>query len=90
MKEHAGFLQVPVHLIAGLSFGMVALWMALPSCGFDGLWQLAVCPRPARPGVLTFVPTDARSKILPLDIEFTKWAHPRNEVVNFPTGDGCC
>lgn len=61
-----------------------------PSYGFDEWWQLAVYPRLARRGVLTFVPTDARSLILPLDIEFATWVHPRSEVVYFHAGGGCC
>ena len=61
-----------------------------PSYGFDEWWQLAIYPRLAPRGVLTFLPTDARSQLLPLDIEFTTWANPKSEIVYFRTGGGCC
>lgn len=61
-----------------------------PSYGFDEWWQLAIYPRLVPRGVLTFIPTDARSQLMPLDIEFTTWGHPRSEVVYFRAGGGCC
>ena len=49
------------------------------------------CPagNAARKGVLSFVPCNARSQLLPLDIEYVTWANPRSEVVYFSAG-GCC
>ncbi|MBK1834842.1 hypothetical protein [Roseibacillus ishigakijimensis] len=61
-----------------------------PNYGFDEWWQLAIYPRLAARGVLTFVPTDARSQILPLDIEFTTWINSKSEMVYFQAGGACC
>jgi hypothetical protein len=61
-----------------------------PSYGVDEWWLLAIYPRLARRGVLTFVPTDSRSLLLPLDIEFTTWINSRSEMVYFKAGGGCC
>lgn len=64
-----------------------ALW---PDYGFDEYFLIAaVYPRAARKGVLSFVPSNARSQLLPLDIEYVTWANPRSEVVYFGAGS-CC
>ncbi|GAA5481951.1 hypothetical protein Hsar01_01166 [Haloferula sargassicola] len=59
-----------------------------PERGFDE-WFLAVAayPRLAESGVLSFVPTDARSLLLALDIEYVTWANPASEMV-FVRGHG--
>ncbi len=63
---------------------------AWPDYGFDEFFLIAaVYPRAARRGVLSFVPSDARSQLLPLDIEYVTWANPRSEVVYFGV-NGCC
>lgn len=76
--EVPGCGQVPIHC---------TVW---PAYGFDEWWQLAIYPMLAARGVLTFIPTDARSQLMPLDIEFASWAHPRSEVVYFSVGGRCC
>jgi hypothetical protein len=63
---------------------------AWPNYGCDEWWQQAVFPHLARKGVLTFLPTNARGPMIPLDIEYCTWAHPRSEVVYFAAGGGCC
>lgn len=40
-------------------------------------------PRMAPRGTLTFVPSDAQSTLLPLDIEYVTWANRRSELVYF-------
>ena len=61
-----------------------------PDYGFDEYFLIAaVYPRAARKGVLSFVPSNARSQLLPLDIEYVTWANPRSEVVYFGVA-GCC
>jgi hypothetical protein len=61
-----------------------------PDYWFDQ-WFLtaAVFPRIAARGLISFVPTSARSFILPLDIEYTMWANPESEIVYFPS-KSCC
>lgn len=55
-----------------------------PSYGFDEWFQLAAMyPWLAPGGVLSFVPVDSRSLLLPMDIEYATWANPRSEVVYF-------
>lgn len=55
-----------------------------PNYGFDEWWQLAALyPRLARKGTLTFIPSDARSLLLPADIEYAQWANPKSECVYF-------
>ncbi len=62
-----------------------------PDYGFDEWFlQTAFFPRVARHGVLTFVPVSARSRYLPLDIEYVTWANPRSETVYFGQDAGCC
>lgn len=64
-----------------------AVW---PDYGFDEYFlTAAVYPRLARRGVITFLPSDARSQFVPFDIEYVTWANPRSEVVYFAT-NGCC
>ncbi len=56
-----------------------------PDYGFDE-WFLAtaIYPRVAASGVLTMVPTSARSLLLALDIEYVTWANPKSQLVYFP------
>jgi hypothetical protein len=55
-----------------------------PNYGFDEWWQLAALyPRLAQKGTLTFIPSDARSLLLPADIEYAQWANPKSECVYF-------
>ena len=55
-----------------------------PSYGFDEWFQLAALyPRLVQGGTLTFLPTNARSFLLPLDIEYVTWANRRSEIVYF-------
>lgn len=55
-----------------------------PSYGFDEWFQLAAMyPRMVQSGTLTFIPTNARSLLLPIDIEYVTWANPRSECVYF-------
>lgn len=47
-----------------------------PDYGFDEYFLIAaVYPRAARKGVLSFVPNNARSQLLLLDIEYATWAN---------------
>jgi hypothetical protein len=60
---------------------MFADW---PNYGFDEWFQLAAMyPRFAPAGVLSFIPIDARSIFLPLDIEYVTWANPNSEIIYF-------
>ena len=34
-------------------------------------------------GTLTFIPSDSRSLLLPIDIEYAMWANPQSEAVYF-------
>ena len=64
---------------------------AWPDYGFDEWFlQAAVYPRVATHGVLSFIPVSARSRFLPLDIEYCTWANPRAEISYFGTDEGCC
>ena len=55
-----------------------------PNYGFDEWFQLAAMyPRLVPGGTLTFIPKDARSMLLPADIEYATWANPRSETVYF-------
>jgi hypothetical protein len=55
-----------------------------PDYGFDEWFQLAALyPRLVQRGTLTFVPTEARSFLLPIDIEYVTWANRRSEIVYF-------
>ena len=55
-----------------------------PNYGFDEWFQLAALyPRLVERGTLTFIPCDARSLLLPIDIEYCMWANPRSEAVYF-------
>lgn len=55
-----------------------------PDYGFDEWWQLAALyPRLAPQGTLTFIPADARSLLLPADIEYAMWANPASQAVYF-------
>lgn len=61
-----------------------------PGYGVDEVFQLmALYPRLVREGTLTFVPTDAKSLLLPVDIEYCTWANPASEVIYVPM-NGCC
>lgn len=63
-----------------------------PDYGFDEWFMLsAVYPRAAYDGLLSFVPSDAKSRLLPLDIQYATKANPRSELVFFGnTAAGCC
>lgn len=55
-----------------------------PGYGFDEWFLLAALyPRLAAEGVLTFIPADARSLLLPADLEYATWANPRSDSVYF-------
>jgi hypothetical protein len=55
-----------------------------PDYGFDEWFQLAALyPRMVTGGALTFIPRDARSLLLPLDLEYAQWANPRSESLYF-------
>lgn len=61
-----------------------------PSYGFDEYFLIAaVYPRLARKGILSFIPNDAKSQLMLLDIEYATWANPRSELVYFGAGE-CC
>jgi hypothetical protein len=61
-----------------------------PNSGFEE-WFLAVAmyPRLATRGILTFVPTGFHSSLLLMDIEYATWANPKSEVVILPTTLNC-
>ena len=62
-----------------------------PDYGFDEFFLIAgVYPRMARKGILSFIPSNARSQLLLLDIEYATWANPRSEVVYFGSNGACC
>ena len=55
-----------------------------PDYGFDEWFQLAAMyPRLVPGGTLSFIPNDARSQLLPVDIEYVTWANSRSELVYF-------
>jgi hypothetical protein len=55
-----------------------------PNYGFDEWFQLAVLyPRLVQRGTLTFIPKDARSLFLPVDLEYAQWANPNSESLFF-------
>jgi hypothetical protein len=61
-----------------------------PSYGFDEFFMtVAAYPRLAQSGMLTFVPTFAKSQLLTLDIEYVTWGNPNSELVYFPV-EQCC
>ncbi len=55
-----------------------------PGYGFDEWFQLvALYPWLVHRGTLTFIPSDARSLLLPADLEYALWANPRSESIYF-------
>lgn len=61
-----------------------------PSYGFDEYFMnVAAYPRLAQEGMLTFVPSGAKSLLLTLDVEYCTWGNPNSELVYFSTGS-CC
>lgn len=63
---------------------------AWPSYGFDEYFMnVAIYPRLAQDGMLTFVPSGASSQLLALDVEYCTWGNPASELVYFSTGS-CC
>ena len=65
-------------------------YLRWPGYGVDEVFLLmALYPRLIEHGTLTFVPTDARSQWLPLDIEYCTWANAASEVIYVPM-TGCC
>ena len=62
-----------------------------PDYGFDEWFlQVALYPRVAFEGLLSFIPSSAKSQLLPLDIEYAMWANPASEIQYFGWTDGCC
>lgn len=62
-----------------------------PDYGFDEWFlQAAIYPRAARHGILSFIPASARSRLLPIDIEYCTWANPRAEMTFFGNDGSCC
>ncbi len=63
-----------------------------PDYGFDEWFLLsAIYPRAAYDGLLTFVPSDARSRLLALDVQYATRAHGQSEIHYFgPSEAGCC
>lgn len=61
-----------------------------PDGGFEE-WFLTVAmyPRLAAKGLLTFVPAGTHSSLLLMDIEYVTWANPKSELVIFPAAS-CC
>lgn len=61
-----------------------------PNYGFEE-WFLTVAlyPRIAGGGLLTFVPAGAKCTLLTLDIEYAMWANSESQLIYFPVGD-CC
>lgn len=61
-----------------------------PDFGFEE-WFLTVVmyPRMAGGGVLTFVPSSARSALLALDVEYVTWSNSDSQLVYFPV-ESCC
>jgi hypothetical protein len=58
-----------------------AVW---PDYGYDEWFLLtAVYPRIAKAGVITFLPSNAGSPYIPLDIEYVTWANKRSEIIYF-------
>ncbi|RYD76742.1 MAG: hypothetical protein EOP84_16485, partial [Verrucomicrobiaceae bacterium] len=61
-----------------------------PDYGFDEFFMtVAVYPRIAQQGMLTFVPSFTKSQILSLDIEYVTWGNPNSELIYFTSGN-CC
>lgn len=53
-----------------------------PDYGFDEWFQLvALYPRLVVNGTLTFIPHDARSLFLPIDLEYVTWVNSRSESI---------
>lgn len=76
--ELPGCIPMPLH---------ATTW---PEYGFDEWFLMtALYPRLAFEGILTFMPTDAQSLIMPIDIEYATWANTDAEIVPFNVG-GCC
>jgi len=72
MAQMPGRGEVPIHCVK---------W---PDYGFDEWFQLAALyPRMVPRGTLSFIPTEARSFLLPVDIEYVTWANRRSELVYF-------
>lgn len=61
-----------------------------PSYGFDEFFMtIAAYPRLAQDGMLTFVPGDASSILLTMDIEYVTWGSEKSEFIPFQHGS-CC
>jgi hypothetical protein len=71
--------------------GLVKIQQSVwPNYGFDEYFMtVAAYPRLAQHGMLTFVPSTAKSMLLSLDVEYVTWGNPRSELVYFPAGS-CC
>ena len=57
-----------------------------PDYGIDE-WFLAtvIYPRVAETGILTLLPSTARSLMLTYDIEYVTWANPNSQLIYFTT-----
>jgi hypothetical protein len=67
-----------------------ARWAEWPNLYFDEWFlALALYPRLAQAGMITFLPAGSMSQFLPLDIEYVTWANPESHIVPFPVGT-CC
>lgn len=83
--------------------GTIPYEVEVPGCGIrpisEGRWPefgfeewflgVAMYPRMAAEGFLTFIPGSGRSALLPLDVEYATWANPNSQLVYFPV-DSCC
>jgi hypothetical protein len=67
-----------------------ATWASWPNLYFDE-WFMAVAlyPRFAEAGMITFTPATSNSTLLMLDIEYVTWANPNSQLVFFPV-ESCC
>ena len=67
-----------------------ATWANWPDIYFDEWFMsVALYPRLAEAGVLTFAPSTSQSTLLMLDIEYVTWANPNSQLVFFPV-ETCC
>ena len=63
-----------------------------PDYGFDEWFLLSsIYPRAAYDGILTFVPSNAKSRLLTLDVQYASKANKRSEIHYFGSpGADCC
>ncbi len=83
---HLGTECNPPGCAAQKVFGTV--W---PNYGYDEWFlQAAIYPRVAAGGVMTFLPANSDSRLVPVDIEYVTWANPRSEIYYFGQQGGAC